>query len=120
MQNKESRISDYRFGFLCTYANNQICIISDYKSARSIETVPLSKLGNPPLEFINIQPPKGCPPLHFINYMGGPPLEFINIQPPNRGPVSRDNFYGSISTKLKKNYFCFGVLDLTDGLSPVL
>ena len=100
----------------------------------SLEADPLSKLGNPPLEFINIQlpkgglllefiniqPPKGGPPLHFINYMWGPPLEFINIQPPNRGPVSRDNFYGSISTKLKKNYFCFGVLDLTDGLSPVL
>ena len=36
-----------------------------------------------PLEFINIQPPKGGTPLEFINIQpqnGGLPLEFINIK----------------------------------------
>ena len=45
--------------------------------------------GGPPLEFINIQPPKVGPPLEFINLKtqkGGPPLEFINLQPQNEGP----------------------------------
>ena len=47
--------------------------------------------GGPPLEFINIQPQKGGLPLEFINIQppkGGPPLEFINIQP--LGTISMD------------------------------
>ena len=50
-------------------------------TARSIEIVPRGgpplKMGGLPLEFINIQPPKG-----------GPSLEFINIQPLKRGSAS--------------------------------
>ena len=52
-------------------------------TARSIEIVPRGgpplKMGGPPLEFINIQPPKE-----------GPPIEFIKIQPPKGGLPSMD------------------------------
>ena len=38
-------------------------------------------MGSPPLEFINIQPKKGGPPLEFIYQRGGPPLGTISMDP---------------------------------------
>ena len=68
--------------------------------------------GGPPLEFINIQPPKRDPPLEFINQRGsisrfhqpkgGLPLDFNQqkkgIPSTKKGSASRNNFYGSSST----------------------
>ena len=66
-------------------------------------TLFFKKKGGPPLELINIQPPKRGSASRIHQYTapqkttasrihqveGSPPLEFINIHPPERGSASR-------------------------------
>ena len=89
-------------------------------------------MGGPPLEFINIQPPKRGPPLEFINQRGsasrfyqldgGLPLEFININLKMGGPPLefininlKMGALGTISMDLGGTYLCIAICVSADG-----